>query len=454
MKVILKIVLILLMVSSSISLYSQQKNPWTASLWMHSVNGNTSDYFSSSDWEHMFPKLAFTAPLRGNFSLMPSFAFGKISDVDFWDLDVSLKYDLTQTRLQPYIVAGGGINSFNSDTYGLGTVGLGLNFWVTEKIGLTAQTNYDYVPDFEDYFHNAVGIVVRFGGGPKDSDKDGIPDESDSCPKQAGPSSTNGCPDGDADGVKDSDDQCPTEMGTAATFGCPDSDGDGIANAKDECPTVAGIAQFNGCPDSDGDGITDKNDACPTQKGTAQFNGCPDSDGDGITDKEDACPQVAGLAAMKGCPDKDGDGVTDSADNCPDQPGTAARNGCPEIKAEEVKAIEAKLNIAAKRIQFETGSATIKQASYPEIDQIVAIMNQYTFTKFDIEGYTDNTGKLETNRTLSQQRADAVKNYIAGKGIAGDRLNATGFGPDKPIATNNTAAGRAQNRRVEIHLKQ
>jgi OOP family OmpA-OmpF porin len=438
------------------------QTPYTAGVALHAVNFKSEEYFTGENWQHNIPKVYLSAPFANRFSVMPSLALGNVTyptnnnNDFFWDFDVSVKYDITETRLQPYLVAGIGLSSIKGveEVNTILTPGVGINFWFSKSVGISAQTNYDFTLEVDDYFHNTIGLVFRFGGGPKDSDKDGIPDEKDACPKLAGVASAQGCPDADGDGVKDSDDQCPNEMGSAATQGCPDSDGDGVANAKDECPTIAGTVQFNGCPDTDGDGIADKNDACPSEKGTAQFNGCPDTDGDGIIDKDDRCPQVAGTAALQGCPDKDGDGVADGDDSCPDQAGTVSNKGCPEIKAEEVKAIETKLNVAAKQIQFETGSAKIKESSYEELDQIVTIMNQYTFTSFDIQGHTDNKGNLQSNKTLSQQRADAVKNYIAGKGISGDRLISTGYGPDRPIATNNTATGRAQNRRVEIHLKQ
>lgn len=433
-----------------------QSTPYVAYVGVHGVKYKSK---TNSDFQFGVPRVAIAAPFGERWSVMPSLAIGKIKDPanfddTFWDFDVSVKYDLTQTKLQPYLVAGLGVGGVKDNTNTILTPGVGLNFWFTEKLGLNLQTNFDHQPDFRDYWHHTASLAIKWGGGPKDSDKDGVPDERDACPKQPGSANAQGCPDGDGDGIKDADDQCPADPGTAATFGCPDSDGDGIANAKDQCPTVAGTTQMNGCPDSDGDGIADKDDACPTVKGIAQFKGCPDSDGDGITDAEDKCPQVKGIAALQGCPDRDGDGITDADDACPDQSGIAANKGCPEIKAEEVKDIETKLNLAAKKIQFETGSAKIRDVSYTEIDHIVAIMNQYSFTKFGIEGHTDNIGDATKNKQLSQDRADAVKAYIMSHGINENRLTSIGYGSEKPAATNNTVAGRAENRRVEIHLKQ
>ncbi len=454
-----KSLLVLFFALASLAVNAQ--NPITIGVSSHFTNFSTDNYFPPENWQIGIAKLSLGVPLTDRLTFSPSFSFGNtktpgsLEKNSFWDFDfLSLQYALTETKLQPFISAGAGVNKFNQTIYGTYNAGLGLNYWVTEKVALTAQTNYDATPSFVNYWHNSIGLTFKMRSGPKDSDKDGVPDDQDDCPKIKGTAATKGCPDADGDGVADKDDACPSEAGTAATQGCPDKDGDGVADAKDACPDQAGKVENGGCPDSDGDGILDKNDTCPNEKGTAQFNGCPDTDGDGIADKDDKCPSEKGTAANQGCPDSDGDGIVDGADKCPTQAGTAANNGCPEMKAEEVKQIETKLNMAAKLIQFETGSAKIKQVSYKEIDEIVSIMNQYSSTRFKIEGHTDNTGNAANNKTLSNSRANAVKEYIASKGIADSRLDAAGYGSDRPIATNATPAGRTQNRRVEIHLAQ
>ena len=231
-----------------------------------------------------------------------------------------------------------------------------------------------------------------------------------------------------------------------------DSDGDGIPDDKDECPSIPGLAQFNGCPDSDGDGIPDNKDECPLVAGLAQFNGCPDSDGDGIPDQKDKCPYVAGLPEFGGCPppDADHDGVPDNIDKCPNVAGPASNNGCPEIRKEVITQVEK----AAKAIFFETGKATIKKISFAQLDVVVRVMKQDPSLYADIEGHTDNTvPKTYTNMELSQKRAEAVRDYFAGKGIDSSRMTAQGFGDTQPIAENKTAAGKAQNRRTVIKLR-
>lgn len=224
-----------------------------------------------------------------------------------------------------------------------------------------------------------------------------------------------------------------------------DGDGDGITDDRDACPTAAGPASLNGCPDKDGDGIADKDDKCPDNRGIAKYNGCPipDSDKDGINDEEDKCPNQAGVARYAGCPipDTDGDGVNDENDRCPRVAGKADNGGCPTLE---------QYNFNYKNVQFATGSATLTTAAKAELDKLVSILNEHPELKIAIDGYTDNTGKVEMNKVLSQKRADAVKTYLVGKGISGEKLTATGYGIENPIADNATVQGRAQNRRVEF----
>ena len=104
-------------------------------------------------------------------------------------------------------------------------------------------------------------------------------------------------------------------------------------------------------------------------------------------------------------------------------------------------------------IQFETGKAAIKKRSFPILDEVVKVMKTRTgITKVRIEGHTDTVGDADKNRTLSQARAQSVLEYLVKKGIARQRLAAKGYGPDKPIADNNTDEGRSKNRRVEFTI--
>ncbi|HVZ95587.1 MAG TPA: OmpA family protein, partial [Chitinophagaceae bacterium] len=180
----------------------------------------------------------------------------------------------------------------------------------------------------------------------------------------------------------------------------------------------------------------------------ARYQGCPipDTDKDGINDEEDKCPTVPGLARYQGCPipDTDGDGVNDEEDKCPNLPGVKENQGCPLIK-EEVKK---RVDYAAQNILFVTGSYKLAPKSLKGLDEVVKILNDNPEMKLAIDGHTDNVGKEDRNQTLSENRANAVKQYFVSKGIAESRITAAGHGATMPIADNKTAAGRQKNRRV------
>ena len=238
-----------------------------------------------------------------------------------------------------------------------------------------------------------------------------------------------------------------------------DTDGDGIVDSKDKCPDVAGVVKYEGCPipDTDKDGINDDEDKCPTIAGLPKYQGCPipDTDGDKINDEEDKCPNVAGLARYNGCPipDRDNDGINDEEDKCPDEAGLAANNGCPKPVI-PVQEIEEKLSVAAKNIYFKTASAVLLSKSYAALNDVYTIMEAYPTVNLSIEGHTDNVGKDAYNLTLSKKRAASVLNYLVKKGVSKIRIKSQGYGESKPKATNKTAAGRAQNRRVEMHIEE
>ena len=252
---------------------------------------------------------------------------------------------------------------------------------------------------------------------------------------------------------KDRKVEAPKEVIIPVVEAPKDRDGDGIVDSLDACPDQAGPASLNGCPDRDGDGIADKDDACPDVAGLARYKGCPipDTDKDGINDEEDKCPTVPGVARYQGCPvpDTDKDGVNDEEDKCPNEAGPASNFGCPVIAPEIIE----KVNVAAKKVFFATGSSKLLAKSYPALNSVVTVLTDNPTYKVDIEGHTDTTGTHEKNMVLSNDRAASVKAYLVSKGIDESRIKSEGFGPDKPIATNKTAAGKAKNRRVEMKLR-
>lgn len=304
----------------------------------------------------------------------------------------------------------------------------------------------DGIPNKLDSCPDKAGLP-QFNGCP-DSDGDGIMDKEDECPDQAGLTQFKGCPDRDGDGVQDKLDECPDSVGKVEFNGCPDRDGDGVQDKRDDCPDVAGKAEFNGCPDSDGDGISDKMDPCPTVAGPAYALGCPDSDNDSVPDALDACPQTPGPRAANGCPDSDGDGISDNFDKCPAVAGVAANNGCPELKKEEQEILTA----AFENLEFASGKDVISKQSLASLNALADLLKKNPNWKMQIDGHTDNVGNAKSNTVLSQKRADAVKKYLASKGVAASRISSKGYGSSKPVADNKTPEGRDRNRRVEMTI--
>jgi len=188
--------------------------------------------------------------------------------------------------------------------------------------------------------------------------------------------------------------------------------------------------------DSDYDGVPDSQDRCPSEAGPAQNGGCP----------------VTGAPVIIADGDRDGDGVMDSADKCPDQPetknGYQDDDGCPD----EVPADVASFSGSIQGVVFKTGSPALDAKSFPVLEKAAEVFKKHPELRVEIGGHTDNVGNAATNTTLSQKRAESVRTWFVGKGLEAARFEAKGYGPSKPVAPNETAEGRAQNRRVEFTL--
>ncbi len=236
---------------------------------------------------------------------------------------------------------------------------------------------------------------------------------------------------------------------TAAGFLCgnKDRDGDGVNDSSDKCPgTPAGVSvDTDGCPlDSDGDGVPDYTDKCPrTPEGVkVDSTGCAlDSDGDGVADFRDKCPGTpAGTRVdTEGCPlDSDGDGVPDYKDECPATPAgqTVNDKGCHII-------------FRLEGVTFEFNSARLTREAEVELDMAVEMLKQNDI-RVRVEGHTDSVGSDAYNQKLATRRAKAVVDYLVANGISAGRLNPIGYGESAPIASNDTEAGRARNRRVDF----
>lgn len=281
-----------------------------------------------------------------------------------------------------------------------------------------------------------------------DRDDDGIADNLDACPDVKGEPSTDpskdGCPPSDRDGdsILDAEDACPLFKGPrnldVTKNGCPDdTDGDGIHDGLDACPAVAGMGsdnpKKNGCPlDSDDDGIADTSDACPNEKGSPssdpKYNGCvEDPDGDGIKFGDDACPNEKG-----------------AADADPKQ------NGCPKF----VRVTKDEI-VTSKPIEFTVYGKGRFETVSPISDDVLkevrdAIEQNPDIELVEVQGHTDDSGDEKFNLNLSQQRAEAVRNWLIGAGVSENKLTAKGYGFEKPAADNRVRTGRQKNRRVQF----
>ena len=222
-----------------------------------------------------------------------------------------------------------------------------------------------------------------------------------------------------------------------------------------------------GQKDTDGDGIPDDVDACPTEpedhKDPDPNDGCPapsDRDGDGIPDEFDKCPDQPedfdGIDDQDGCPedDADNDGIPDAVDACPKEPGQPdpdpKKNGCPRFIHLEGTTVR-----VLQQVHFATGSATILPDSFPMLGEIAQLLKATpAIKKMMIEGHTDNRGDAAMNLDLSKRRAASVKTWLVQHDVATDRLDSEGYGLTRPITTNDTADGRAANRRVEFKITQ
>ena len=272
---------------------------------------------------------------------------------------------------------------------------------------------------------------------------------------------------------------CDAPAAAPAPIG--DTDGDGLRDDVDTCPTepedLDGNADTDGCPetepvaDADADGIPDGDDKCPLepedQNGFEDANGCPDADadddGDGVPNATDACrtePEDRdAFEDANGCPDpdNDGDGVLDAADQCMAEGDPNRLENVNAYKDDDgcADTVPAAVLQALKGVQFASAKAKVAKTSYAILDEAVAYLKAHPNMRIAIKGHTDDQPPAKgsgfaDNVELSTARAEAVKAYLVRKGIAADRLEASGLGDSQPVIQGTSEEARAANRRVEI----
>lgn len=330
-----------------------------------------------------------------------------------------------------------------SDT-GVGGVA-GLRLFINESLAFRADVSVDrgWAPFNEGEIfgedpienHTNAALTTGFsyltGGTPRDTDGDGVPDREDAC--------------------------LTTPMGVSVdATGCRvDSDGDGVFDEADSCAGTPAMVEVDarGCRiDSDGDGVFDEDDSCAGTPSGVQVDrvGCRvDTDGDGVFDEDDQCSGTPNGVRVdaRGCRvDSDGDGVFDEDDRCANSPRgeDVDASGCPVLFDEE------STTLVLEGVNFETNSADLTSDAMTVLDRVAEALVGNPEVRVRVTGHTDASGSRDYNVQLSQSRAEAVAAYLSQRGVAANRMEASGVGPDQPIADNSTADGRSTNRRVEL----
>ncbi|MGH7530681.1 MAG: OmpA family protein [Gemmatimonadales bacterium] len=401
---------------------------------------------------------------------------------------------LNADRLSVYVLGGysrldfGGTNPYRF-TDGAAHAGAGARFFVSPRFALRVEARGLYTPETNGNFgqQSATHLVGTVGLAFFQPDRAPPPspepvpliavEPPPAPPPPPPPAPAEPAPgDSDGDGVVDGTDVCPdTPAGaTVDATGCPrDQDRDSVFDGLDQCPDTPGGATVDatGCPaDSDQDAVFDGVDRCPGTVAGAPVDatGCPlDSDGDTVPNNLDRCPNTpAGVQVdATGCPverDTDGDGVPDPMDRCPQTPPNTRVDqvGCMLLFEERAAAAPPpapgappppRPTLILRGVNFETGRSTLTPESHAILDEVAASLLANPDIRIEVAGYTDWTGSPGTNLRLSTGRARAVQAYLAGKGVTPDRMEARGYGASNYVASNQTAEGRAQNRRVELH---
>ena len=367
-----------------------------------------------------------------------------VEDIDaiIGHADLIFQYPLSE-RFKPYLFIGGGdlyldLKTSGQNHFPFMKYGAGLSVLLNNRLGLWGECAHNLVYEDQEiigqsgdkYRNNAIyagGFSLYFGNFYSQSS-----DTSKSKTKYSS--------------------NAPRKDILYDINGKPwDSDGDGVNEQQDQCSgTPSGInVDVNGCPfDKDKDGVFDYMDHCPETGRyiTVDKYGCPkDSDSDGVYDMEDHCPDTPSQAivGVNGCPtDEDGDGIYDGLDQCPKTAKGMAVDpkGCPRL----AKTITFSLNIIFKPNSFDVDSKY-----FGELKRLANMMKQYPKTRVVIEAHTDSSGDRMTNLKLSQRRADSVRHYLIDHfKIDPFRIEAIGFGEEKPLYDNRTKEGRAKNRRA------
>jgi outer membrane protein OmpA-like peptidoglycan-associated protein len=323
-----------------------------------------------------------------------------------------------------YLSTKAGLRFFLSDPGSSDADGDGLTAAEEEKAGTgdaVRDSDGDGLTDGEE--------VHRYRSNPlvQDSDADGIPDGTEALTSGTDPARA----DTDGDGIPDRDELHVT--GTAPTRA--DTDGDGL---QDGAEAAAGSDPL--VPDTDGDGLTDREEVSTYGSNPRSM----DSDDDGLPDGE----EVKRFRSSPTRADSDGGGVTD---------GVEVQRGMNPLNPrddglQEGMILQRGRTVILEGVGFAAGSTNLTKESTPALERLLVALLADPRAQVEIVGHTDGSGDPGVNRRISRSRAEAVKGWLVRRGVAADRLIASGMGSETPLEPNTTPQGRARNRRIELRV--
>jgi outer membrane protein OmpA-like peptidoglycan-associated protein len=363
-------------------------------------------------------------------------------------------------------------------------LGLGIEAFINDNIAIAVDLGGSGINNAVDLRENSspdgilsakFGLQFFFGrGGSDDEDQDGLTAAQE---KKLGTNPKNA--DSDGDGLTDGDEVRKHKTNPARK----DTDGDGLSDGDeifkyhtdpnrydtdgDGAPDGDEVLKYHTDPlkpDTDGDGLTDGDEVLRTHTDPLKM----DTDGDGLSDRD----EVKTYRTDPLNPDTDGDGIVDGEEvlkyhTDPSKADTdhgGINDGAEVVRgtdplnpkddmAKDAIVLERGKALILQGVNFITGSATLTPESEKTLRAARAALLANTTVKIEIAGYTDNAGSSASNLKLSQRRADAVRAWLIGQGIPSNRLTSRGYGASNPVASNTTAEGKAQNRRIEFHVK-
>ena len=445
-----------------------------------------------------------SAELGAGFTKLTSGAVGGFSDYATTVIPIDFRLrlaPLSSEDWQPYIYAGFGIANFTVNTVPYNAaadaktsgstpyipLGIGLyhklsNNWGIElHAGASPSLSDDLNPAHDDkndgWWNGLVGIVYHFYNGNLDSDGDGLTDEQE---RILGTDPHN--PDSDGDGLNDGEEVNKYKTNPLNA----DTDGDGLKDGAE-------VKTYNTDPlkaDTDGDGLNDGEEVLKYKTDPLKA----DTDGDGLSDGDEVLKHHTDPLKV----DTDGDGLGDgdevmkyktnplTADTDGDQlndgeevtkyhtnplnpdtdgggvfDGVEVRRGTNPLDAnDDIEKVKPKDEldlgavgggaIALEGIEFDVAKATIRPTSETSLQKALKTMTNHPELEVEIRGHTDNSGKREKNVKLSRDRAESVKKWLVDHSIAPTRMTTKGFGPDSPVAPNDTPENKQKNRRIEF----